>query len=154
MKLLTADMARRGAEVVAKMHREVQAMRGLFEVEIDGESYQMPVENYDWQPVPGASGVEMRALPLGEWPASPAVGADYFLSRGPAGARQPLLQIKQVVVNEVLKGEICFWKQSAPTYRCLSAGQVFTLEPNEPHGWRAVTAFECRVAFTPRITKP
>lgn len=140
-------------EALNEMQREVKQLQGLFTLNISGEHFELPVKNCDWQPVPGIRGLEIAALPVADWPANPLPDADYFLTRGPAGIEQAAASVPQAVVLEVLEGCLCFWKESAPAAVLYQVGDLFTLVPNEEHGWRAITAFRTRACFSPRITR-
>jgi len=140
--------------LLSEAHRELQAARGLFHVQIGPNRYSLPVNGYDWQAIPGMPSLELRAIPPYEWPEDAPPHTDYFYSRGFAGCQQPRLRLASKITVEVLEGSLIYWKESEPERRVYFAGDTFSVESNEEYGFVAREDFLNRVAFSPRITMP
>lgn len=152
---LTPEARARLVEALSEIHRDIQAARGLFRLDIGGQPYELPVEGCVWHPVPGIDGVEMCPLPVAHWPEGAPPHTDYFAARGPQGARPPeRVRVPQAVRVEVLHGTVLFWTERAPAYVPYQAGDVLELLPGEAHTYLAQTDFFNRVGFSPRITQP
>ncbi|GAA4362745.1 hypothetical protein GCM10023185_30960 [Hymenobacter saemangeumensis] len=153
MTSLNATERAQLVEALAEIHREVQAVRGLFRMDIAGQAHELPVDSYHWQPIPGVDGVEMAALPVKHWPQPVVPHTDYFVVRGQQGCRSPeRIRVPQAVRIDVLEGRQLYWKESSPAYMTYLPGDTVVLQPGEAHAFVAIDDFINRVAFTPRIT--
>ena len=141
--------------VFSEIHREVQALRGLFRMQIGSRTLELPVEHWGWHPVPGVPGTEICPIPPEHWPTPHPANTDYFASRGTQGSRPDApVRLTQAARMEVQRGVIDYKKESWGGYVEHHAGDVFEVEPGEAYTFLAKTDFLNLVSFCPRVTLP
>lgn len=140
-------------DIFAGVHRNLREVQGLFEMDIAGEKFALPIEGYKWRPIPGISGTEICPIPPEHWPVPPGEDTDYFATRSKAGTRspKPILLPMQVRVT-LLKGVVDYWKESEPLFVRYFKGQTFSIEAGERYQFEVIEDTLSRVAFRPRLT--
>ena len=140
-------------DIFAEIHRSLREVQGLFEMDIAGEKFTLPIEGYKWRPIPGLEGVEICPIPPEYWPVPPDEDTDYFATRSKAGAcsPKPIFLPMQAHVT-LMKGVVDYWKESFPVFVRHTRGQTFCIEPGERYQFRVVEDSQSRVAFRPRLT--